>query len=294
MNRRIRLSLSLMLLCTVILVGCKSNQNTPSTAAETETESTKETTPEQTKETESETVAAAEVEIQVFIAASLANAMDEIAEVYKEAAPNVKITYNADSSGTLQTQIEEGFSCDLFFSAATSNVTALTEGGYVIEGSAKDLLENKVVLIAGKGNQTKVTGFVNITEAASLALAGESVPAGKYARQIFESLGITDAVMAMEINECKNVTAVREAVKEGSNEVGIVYYSDAYAVKDDVDIIAEADASLLNDAIVYPAALINNPEADAATQAAAKAFLEFLFSDQAKTIFEKYMFIICE
>ena len=93
------------------------------------------------------------VELQVFIAASLSEAMEEIAELYKEACPNVTIVYNADSSGTLQTQIEEGFACDIFFSAAEKQMNALTEGGYVVEGTEVKLLENSVVLITPKGNK---------------------------------------------------------------------------------------------------------------------------------------------
>ena len=233
-------------------------------------------------------------DLYVFIAASLSNAMEEIKEDYEELHPEINIIYNADSSGTLQTQIEEGAQCDLFFSAATKQMDALQEGGYLVDGTVKNLLENKVVLIKPKGGETAVTGFENITDAANLALAGESVPVGKYSREIFTNLGIYDDVMSMEINECKNVTAVKEAVKEGANEVGTVYYSDAYSVKDDVDIIASADSSLLDTPIIYPAALIKNDQADEAQTAAAEAFLEYLSSDTAKQIFSDYMFIIHE
>ena len=220
--------------------------------------------------------------------------MKKMAEAYNKEHPEVTITYNADSSGTLMQQIEEGFECDLFFSASTDEVDELNEQGYVVDGSIKQLLENSVVLISAKDSGTAVTGFENITDAANLALAGESVPVGKYSREIFTNLGIYDDVMSMEINECKNVTAVKEAVKEGANEVGTVYYSDAYSVKDDVDIIASADSSLLDTPIIYPAALIKNDQADEAQTAAAEAFLEYLSSDTAKQIFSDYMFIIHE
>ncbi len=272
------------------LAGCSATSETQSTtSADTSAEET-------TAETAGGSTAgtAEETEIQVFIAASLSEAMTEIAAEYNKEHPEVTITYNADSSGTLMQQIEEGFECDLFFSASTDEVDELNEQGYVVDGSIKQLLENSVVLISAKDSGTAVTGFDNITDAANLALAGESVPVGKYSREIFTNLGIYDDVMSMEINECKNVTAVKEAVKEGANEVGTVYYSDAYSVKDDVDIIASADSSLLDTPIIYPAALIKNDQADEAQTAAAEAFLEYLSSDTAKQIFSDYMFIIHE
>lgn len=272
------------------LAGCSATSETQSTtSADTSAEET-------TAETAGGSTAgtAEETEIQVFIAASLSEAMTEIAAEYNKEHPEVTITYNADSSGTLMQQIEEGFECDLFFSASTDEVDELNEQGYVVDGSIKQLLENSVVLISAKDSGTAVTGFENISDAANLALAGESVPVGKYSREIFTNLGIYDDVMSMEINECKNVTAVKEAVKEGANEVGTVYYSDAYSVKDDVDIIASADSSLLDTPIIYPAALIKNDQADEAQTAAAEAFLEYLSSDTAKQIFSDYMFIIHE
>lgn len=78
-----------------------------------------------------------------------------------------------------------------------------------------------------------------------MALAGEDVPVGQYSREIFSNLGILDDVNKMEINECKNVTDVLAAVSEGSNEVGVVYATDAASVTDKVDIIAEASADSL-------------------------------------------------
>ncbi|HWT75506.1 MAG TPA: molybdate ABC transporter substrate-binding protein [Mobilitalea sp.] len=231
-------------------------------------------------------------EIYVFIAASLNNAMTEIAAKYNETQPNVKITYNADSSGTLQTQIEEGAECDLFFSAAEKQMNTLKDEGYVEGDSVVNLLQNKVVLIKPKGVETAVTGFENIFDAKSLALAAESVPVGDYARQIFMNLGIWDKVQTMEINEGSNVTAVLTAVSEGSNEVGVVYQTDANSMKDSVEIIAEAPEGSLTSPVVYPVGLVTNPEADDTQTEAAKDFLKFLSSDESLSVFENYGFTI--
>ena len=245
-------------------------------------------------------------EVQLFIAASLEGAFKEIIPLYNESQPNVTITYNADSSGTLLTKVQEGFACDVFFSAAVSQVKTLEDESYMIANSRVDLLGNKLALITLKGSGTAVTGFADLAKAKSIALADGSVPAGKYTRQLLIKLGMLDgtkeakdyttadvsaALGGVEINECSNVSKVKEAVKEGSNEVGTVYYSDAYSVKDDVDILEVADNTLTGD-ILYPVCRVNNPEATAAQSAAADDFIAFLQTDAVKAIFERYMFII--
>lgn len=229
-------------------------------------------------------------ELYVFIAASLANAMEEIQKDFNQKYPDVEIFYNADSSGTLQKQIEEGSRCDIFFSAATKQMDALVEEQLAKEDSVEDLLENKVVLIKLKDAETKVTGFENITEAENLALAGVDVPVGQYAREIFTNLGIMDQVEKMEINEGKNVTEVLAAITQGSNEVGVVYATDAASVADQVDIIAEAPAEALETPVLYPVGLTEDQEASSAEQEAAEVFLEYLQTEEAMKVFEEYGF----
>lgn len=239
---------------------------------------------------EAEAPAELKGEVYAFIAASLNNAMGEIQKDFNETYPDVEVLFNADSSGTLQTQIEEGARCDIFFSAATKQMDALVDEGLAQKDSVVDLLENKVVLIKPKDGETKVTGFENITDAANLALAGESVPVGQYSREIFENLGIMDEVNQMEINEGKNVTDVLASVSERSNEVGIVYATDAASVADSVDIIAEAPEGSLETPVLYPVGLVEDKEASEDDTAAAEAFLEYLQSDEAIAVFEKYGF----
>ena len=159
---------------------------------------------------------------------------------------------------------------------------ALTEEKLTKEDTVKDLLENKVVLIRPKDGETKVTGFENITDAENMALAGEDVPVGQYSREIFSNLGIMDDVNKMEINECKNVTDVLAAVSEGSNEVGVVYATDAASVTDKVDIIAEAPADSLKTPVLYPVGLIEDKEASEDDIRAAEAFLDYVESEDSR------------
>ena len=229
-------------------------------------------------------------DLYVFIAASLSNAMEDIQKDFNKKYPDVNILFNADSSGTLQTQIEEGSRCDIFFSAATKQMDALVDEKLAEKNSVVDLLENKVVLIKPKDGETKVTGFENITDAENIALAGEDVPVGQYSREIFKNLGIEDDVNKMEINEGKNVTEVLASVSERSNEIGIVYATDAASVADKVDIIAEAPAGSLETPVLYPVGLTIDSEASDSEAAAAKAFLEYLQTDDAMKVFEEYGF----
>lgn len=233
-------------------------------------------------------------EVYAFIAASLSNSMEEIQKDFNELYPNVTIYYSADSSGTLQTQIEEGARCDLFFSAADKQMDALTEEKLTKEDTVVDLLENKVVLIKPKDGKTKVTGFENMTDAENMALAGEDVPVGQYSREIFTNLGLMDKVNEMEINECKNVTDVLAAVSEGSNEIGVVYATDAASVADKVEILAEAPADSLQTPVLYPVGLIEDKEASEDDTKAAEAFLDYVESDAAIKVFEDYGFTAYE
>lgn len=244
-------------------------------------------------------------EIQVFIAASLDNAFQDIVAMYHETQPNVTITLNADSSGTLLTQIQEGFTCDIFFSAAAAQINTAEEEGLSIDGSHVDLLKNTLDLITYKGSGTKVTGLENLSDASSMALADGSVPAGKYTRAALQKLGVLDASLTaadittpevsdaldgLEINEVSNVSKALEAVAEGSNEVGTVYHSDAYSRIDDIEIIESVSTDLTGE-ILYPMIRIQNAEATEAVTAAADDFFAFLQTPEVIAIFEEYMFI---
>lgn len=245
-----------------------------------------------------------ETEIQVFIAASLNTVMTELAEMYNEDHPNVKITYNADSSGTLLTQIQEGYECDIFFSAAQKQMDDLEADGLMVEGTRANVVNNQVVVITLKDSGTKVTGLENLNEAESIALAGGSVPVGRYTRQALVNLGtlpetddpasittqeVSDALGGVEISEQDNVSKVLTAVVEGSCEVGTTYYSDTYGYEDDIDILQTVSYDLTGD-VIYPIARVVNEEADDAQTAAAEDFLDFVLSDEAKAVFDSYYF----
>ena len=245
-----------------------------------------------------------ETEIQVFIAASLNTVMTELAEKYNEDHPNVKITFNADSSGTLLTQIQEGYECDIFFSAAQKQMDDLEADGLMVEGTRADVVNNQVVVVTLKDSGTKVTGLENLGDAESIALAGGSVPVGRYTRQALINLGmlpetddpasvtteeVSEALGGVEISEQDNVSKVLTAVVEGSCEVGTTYYSDTYGYEDDLEILETVSYDLTGN-VIYPIARVVNEDADDAQTAAAEDFLEYVLSDEAKEVFEAYYF----
>ncbi|MDY2614489.1 MAG: molybdate ABC transporter substrate-binding protein [Lachnospiraceae bacterium] len=273
------------------LIACGAKEE------ETGSETAEETQQEEAEEAE-------ETEIQVFIAASLNTVMTELAEMYNEEHPEVKITYNADSSGTLLTQIEEGYECDIFFSAAQKQMDQLEEDGLVVDGTRANVVNNQVVVVTLKDSGTKVTGLENIGDVENIALAGGSVPVGKYTRQALVNLGIlesvddvstitteqvSEALGGVEISEQDNVSKVLAAVVEGSCEVGTTYYSDTYGYEDDLDILETVSYDLTGN-VIYPIAQVVNEEADDAQTKAAEDFLKFILSDEAKAVFDAYYF----
>ena len=245
-----------------------------------------------------------ETEIQVFIAASLNTVMTELADMYNEDHPNVKITFNPDSSGTLLTQIQEGYECDIFFSAAQKQMDDLEADGLMVEGTRANVVNNQVVVVTLKDSGTQVTGLEDIGKAESVALAGGSVPVGRYTRQALINLGmlpetddpasittqeISDALGGVEISEQDNVSKVLTAVVEGSCEAGTTYYSDTYGFEDQLDILQTVSYDLTGN-VIYPIARVVNEEADDAQNQAADDFLAFILSDEAKEVFESYYF----
>ena len=272
-------------------------EETAETAAEEATE------PAEAPETGSEEG----TEITVFIAASLNTVMQEVASAYNEIHPEVSIVYNADSSGTLLTQIENGAPCDVFFSAAQKQMNKLQdEDGLVVEGTRANVVNNQVVVVTRKDSGTAVTGLSDIANAESISLADGSVPVGRYTRVAMINAGllpgydvdgaadittaqVSEALGGVEISEQGNVSKVLAAVVEASCEVGTTYYSDTYGYEDQLDILEYVSYDLSGN-VIYPIAQVVNEEADEAERAAAADFISFVTGDEAKAIFQAYYF----
>jgi molybdate transport system substrate-binding protein len=226
------------------------------------------------------------IELMVSAAASLTEAMEGIKTVYGEERPNVNITYNLASSGSLQHQIEQGAEVDVFLSASTKQMDKLSEQELILEDSKKNFLENKIVLIEPI-DSSRVIDFESLktVEISKIGL-GEpaSVPVGQYADEVLKNLNIFDEIKDKVVYG-KNVEEVLAWVETRNVDAGIVYQTDAN-VSSKIKVVVEAPEGT-HKPIYYPAAIIK----DCKNLVAAKEFIEFIYSDKAKPIFEKYGFV---
>ncbi len=228
--------------------------------------------------------------INVFAAASLKESMDEAAAAYERATGQpVRAAYAASSA--LARQIEQRAPADVFFSADLDWMDWLQERGLIDPGSRRDLLGNRLVLVApATGDTTPVTlqpgtDLLPRLGQRRIALAlTASVPAGKYAKAAFTSLGMWQA-LEPRVAEADNVRAALMLVARGEAPLGVVYGSDAQA-EPRVRVVATFPADS-HPAIVYPVA-----RTAASTHPGTQAFVEWLESPEASAIFRKHGFTL--
>lgn len=244
-----------------------------------------------------ETIPEAEpVELIVFAAASMTETMNQIAELYKAKAPNVTLTYNFDSSGTLKTQIQEGAECDLFISAGQKqmnqlDITADPEVNtdkldFVLEGTRINLLENRVTLCVPEGNPKDIKSFDDLADklkegSVLMAMGNSDVPVGQYTQKILAFYGLDEEKLAKDgvITYGTNVKEVTTQVTEASVDCGVVYCTDAFSAG--LTPVDYATKEMCGQ-VIYPAAVLNISK----NQEAAKEFLAYLQTDEAMKVFE--------
>lgn len=280
------LTIMLTLFMVLSMVACSS----PSSEDSSTTDATVADTTEGTAETE----------LIVFGAASMTETLEKISKAYAEVEPNVKLTFNFDSSGTLKTQIQEGAECDLFISAGQKqmnqlDITASEEVNtekldFVLEDTRMDLLENRVTLVAASGNPAGITTFDEMADALSkgnilLAMGNGDVPVGQYTQKILEYYDLDEEALAAsgKISYGTNVKEVTTQVSEASVDCGVIYCTDAFSAG--LDILDYATAEMCGQ-VIYPAAVLKASE----NQEAAKAFLDYLTTDEAMAVFEEVGF----
>ena len=243
--------------------------------------------------------AAEPVELIVFAAASMTETLNEIAGMYKEVAPNVTLTFNFDSSGKLLTQISEGADCDLFISAAPKQMNAMdgsligdTEKNpdgldLIVTDSRVDLLENKVTLAVPEGNPKGIESFDQLAQFLKsgdvlLAIGNSDVPVGQYTQKIFAYYGLDEAAMTDCLTYGNNVKEVTTQVSEAAADCGIIYATDAFSAG--LKVVDSATAGMCGQ-VIYPAAVLKGEKEEAA-----RAFLAYLETDAAMTVFERVGF----
>ena len=227
-------------------------------------------------------------ELNISAAVSMKDALAEIQTNYQKKAPHIKLVYNLGASGSLQKQIEQGAPADIFISAAPKQMNELAAKNLVINATRKNLLENKLVLIAPKDSKLSISQLEDLqNDTVKQISIGETkvVPAGQYAEQALKKLGVWEKVQR-KIVFAKDVRTVLTYVDTGNVDAGLVYKTDAAASKK-VKILATApDGS--HAPIIYPAAVLSSTK----HQKAAEEFLSYLAGPEGKTVFEKYGFVM--
>lgn len=239
------------------------------------------------------------VELIVFAAASMTETMNQLKEMYEQNNPNVTVTYNFDSSGTLLKQIKEGADCDLFISAAPTQMNAMDGSligdaeknpdglDLILTDSRVDLLENKVTLTVPAGNPKGIESFDQLAELLKngdvmLAIGNSDVPVGQYTLKIFNYYGIDETAVANKLTYGNNVKEVASQVSEGAVDCGIIYATDAHSAG--LTVVDSATAEMCGQ-VIYPAAVLKGDKEDAAQD-----FLAYLQTDAAMTVFESVGF----
>lgn len=265
MSRRIVVMLAMLVVAALSLVGCSTEKQAPPAAQQDQP-----------------------IEINVSAAVSLKDALAEIQKNYQAKNPNVKLVYNLGASGSLQKQIEQGAPADIFISAAPKQMNELEAKNIMNKATRKNLVENKLVVVVPKDSKLNITKYEDLAQDAVQKLAlGETatVPAGQYAQQVLQKLGLWDKVKDRVVF-AKDVRTVLAYTETGNVEAGIVYKTDATS-SDKVKVAAVAPEGS-HEPIVYPVAIATGSK----QQQAAEAFVAYLFSAESKAVFEKNGFVM--
>lgn len=256
--------ISMLLCCSLLLISCGKGDSGNGTTTGDEEEK-------------------APVELNISAAASLKEVMADLETECKKSNENVTLVVNYGSSGFLQQQIEQGAPCDLFISAGQSQMNNLKEEGLLIDNTTKDLVENSLVLVAANGVEISSFDDLKSDNVTHIAVGEpESVPAGKYSDEVLTNTGIKDSIND-KLVFAKDVKEVLAWVASGNADVGFVYLSDALS-SDSVSIVENVDEVNNHSSITYPVSVIK----DSTNVDEAKKFEDFLFTDTAQKIFEKY------
>ncbi|WP_404323227.1 molybdate ABC transporter substrate-binding protein [Cytobacillus firmus] len=222
------------------------------------------------------------VELTISAAASLQDALTEIEARFEKEHPNVLISFNFGASGSLQQQISQGAPADLFFSAAEDKFDKLVNDGLIEEKNGIDLVGNELVLVVPKGS--KIKSFHDLTEADKFSIGTpESVPAGKYAKELLEKIDIWNNIEE-KVVYAKDVRQVLTYVETNNVDAGIVYKTDAL-ISEKVNIVDTAEENT-HDPIIYPLGVIK----DTSHPEEAKLFYDYLQNEKSMDIFKEYGF----
>jgi molybdate transport system substrate-binding protein len=230
--------------------------------------------------------------ITVFAASSLTDAFTELGAAFEAANPESSVEFSFAGSPALVTQIQEGAPADVLATAAQSNMDDALSSGIVVYAGAV-FARNRLALIVPSDNPAGIQSPYDLdNDGLRLVLAGEEVPAGRYAREALDEMesapegspGFRDAVLANLVSEATNVREVITAVQLGEADAGIVYVTDVTAAEDVTQVLIPDDVNVIAS---YPIAVTS----DAGSPEIARAFIDFVLSDAGQEILESYGFL---
>ena len=280
MNLKKMISLALICLLMLALFAACGETSTPDPEPPAETE------PVATPEPEADASDEAEpVELLVGAAMSLYDVTKDLAEAYQAENPHVTLDFTYASSGALQGQIEEGAPIDIFMSAAAAQMWNLEEQG-LIYGTGRNVVTNTVALIVPADSDLDIESFADLaSDHVGIVGVGdpEAMPIGRFAQEVFVSLEIDDVVYEKAVLG-SDVRQILTWVELGEVDAGVVFMTDAIT-SEDVRVIEVADGALHSPS-VNPVGIVET----SAHREAAQSFIDFLFSDAARAIFERHGF----
>lgn len=225
-----------------------------------------------------------QIELTISAAASLQDSLQELKKSYEKEHPSIKITFNFGGSGALQQQILKGAPVDLFFSAAKDKFDGLVTEGFIDKKKGTDLLVNELVLVVPTKNEKQIQSFEDLKKAGKIALGTpETVPAGQYGVESLQNMKLWKALES-KVVYTKDARQVLTYTETENVDAGIVYKTDALVSKK-VDVIATVNGDI-HTPIIYPVGVLKNSK----HTKEAEDFYNYLQSDEAMQVFEKYGF----
>lgn len=225
-------------------------------------------------------------ELNILAAASLSEALKEIAKTYEPASGD-KLLFNLAASSTLARQIKEGAPADVFFSADEAKMDDLAKAGLLAADTRLSLLSNTLVIVVGTEGGTAIPAPADLAKSTIVRVAlaePQTVPAGIYAKEYLQKAGLWKKIID-KIVPTENVRACLAAVESGNVDAGIVYKTDALISKK-VKIAYEVTVAE-GPKISYPLAVLKESK----NAEAARRFASYLASPDARAVFAKYGFL---
>jgi len=230
--------------------------------------------------------------LTVFAAASLTQAFGEIGRNFESSHPGLTVKFNFAGSQTLRTQLEQGAAADIFASANQTEMDAAIKDGLIGQNASQIFLTNELVVVLPPKNPANVQTLIGLSKPGlKLVLAADTVPAGKYARQVLDNMSkdpsfgsdFKTRVLANVVSNENDVKQVLAKVQLGEADAGIVYISDAVAAPELKNIGIPTKFNVI---AKYPiAALTRASNTDFAGQ-----FIDYVLSSDGQTIFKKWGF----